>query len=68
MLIITRKNKKGYTMTVKNILIVGAVGVALIYFLSNQQKKAAPLQQSTQYGGYATDPLNIETESGVYYV
>jgi len=55
-------------MTVKNILIVGAVGVALIYFLSNQKKKAEPLVQSTQYGGYATDPLNIETESGVYYV
>lgn len=57
-------------MTAKNILIIGAVGVALIYFMSNQKAKPALDLQPTQYGGYGSHPMDdfSATESGMYYV
>jgi hypothetical protein len=54
-------------MTVKNILIAGAAGIALIYWLGSARNKEGVLIQSTQYGGYATDPV-YEAETGVYRV
>jgi hypothetical protein len=57
-------------MSVKNILIVGAFGVALIYFMSNQKTKTALDLQPTQYGGYGSHPSDEypARESGMYYV
>lgn len=54
-------------MGVKNILIIGAVGIAVIYWLGSQKTKPEAEIQSTQYGGYATDPV-YEAETGVYRV
>ncbi|MDD2932743.1 MAG: hypothetical protein PHO76_02550 [Methylotenera sp.] len=53
-------------MTTKNILLFGAVGVALIYFMSGNKQKAVTEVQSVQFGGYNTDPQ--ATETGVYRV
>jgi len=55
-------------MTTKNILIVGAVGVLAIYLLSGQTKKAAAQLQPTQYGGYLTDPQNVQANPTFYRV